>query len=147
MRILLNCGCTIWTLTKQMDCWWSKDELMSNIFLWTPTHGHTSVGRSAKTYIHQNCTEWRLEDIPEYTARERERERVTRIYTVTMPWWWRWWWWWWQRETQEKLLRGVSGIVIIIIENGLKWSWFKSWTRLLEFHFMNQSIILTPLGK
>ena len=25
-------------------CWRSKDTLISNILLWTPTHGHTSVG-------------------------------------------------------------------------------------------------------
>ena len=35
----------------------SKDELISNVLLWTPTHGHTSVGWPAKTYIHQLCTE------------------------------------------------------------------------------------------
>ena len=29
-------------------CWWSKEELISNILLWTPTHGHTSVGLLAK---------------------------------------------------------------------------------------------------
>ena len=32
-------------------CWKSVNKLLSNIFLWTPTHGHTSVGRAAKTYI------------------------------------------------------------------------------------------------
>ena len=33
--------------------WEIKDELISNIILWTPTHGHTSVGQPAKTYKHQ----------------------------------------------------------------------------------------------
>ena len=33
-------------------CWRSKDELMSDILLWTSTHGHTNVGWLAKTYIH-----------------------------------------------------------------------------------------------
>ena len=27
----------------------SKDEFISNVLLWTPTHGHTSVGQLAKT--------------------------------------------------------------------------------------------------
>ena len=37
-----------------------------NDVLWTPTHGHTRVGRPAKTYIYQLCadTGYRLEDLP-----------------------------------------------------------------------------------
>ena len=36
-----------------------------NVLLWTPIHGHTNVGQSAKTYIHQLCTDtrWTLEDL------------------------------------------------------------------------------------
>ena len=33
--------------------WWSKDQLISIVLLWTSLHGHTSVGRSTQTYIHQ----------------------------------------------------------------------------------------------
>ena len=36
-------------------CWRSKDEFISNVFLWTPTHGHTSIGQPVKSYIHQLC--------------------------------------------------------------------------------------------
>ena len=32
-------------------CWISKHELINNVLLWTPTHGHTSVGQPARTYI------------------------------------------------------------------------------------------------
>ena len=39
-------------------CWWSKDELISNILLWTTTHGHTSVDQPAKTYIRQLLGHW-----------------------------------------------------------------------------------------
>ena len=47
-------------------CWKSKDEFISNIFLWTSTHGHTSVGWHAKIYIHQLCADigCSLEDLP-----------------------------------------------------------------------------------
>ena len=38
-------------------CRRNKDRLLSYIFLWTTKHGHTSVGRSAKTYIYQLWTE------------------------------------------------------------------------------------------
>ena len=48
--------------TKHTGYWLrSKDELMSNVFLWTPTH----VGAKAKTYIHQLFTDTgcRLDDL------------------------------------------------------------------------------------
>ena len=35
-------------------CWRSSDELISDVFLWAPTHGHTRPGRP-KTYIEQLC--------------------------------------------------------------------------------------------
>ena len=47
-------------------CWWSKDELVSYVLRWTPTHRHTSISRSARTYTHQICadTGFILEDLP-----------------------------------------------------------------------------------
>ena len=33
--------------------WWNKDKLIPIIYLWTLTHGHTSVEWPAKTYINQ----------------------------------------------------------------------------------------------
>ena len=46
-------------------CWRSKDELISNLLLWTPTHGCASVGWP-KICIHQLCmdTGCNLEDLP-----------------------------------------------------------------------------------
>ena len=32
-------------------CWRSRDELISDVLLWTPTHGHAKAGRPARTYI------------------------------------------------------------------------------------------------
>ena len=44
-------------------CWRSKDQLISNILLWTPSYGR--AGRPARTYIQQLCADIRysLEDI------------------------------------------------------------------------------------
>ena len=44
-------------------CWRSKDKLISDILLWTPTHGQTSIGQSAGTDISSDmgCG---LEDLP-----------------------------------------------------------------------------------
>ena len=34
-------------------CWRSRDELISDVLLWTPTHGRAKAGRPARTYIQQ----------------------------------------------------------------------------------------------
>ena len=34
-------------------CWRSKDELISDVLLWTPTYGQAKAGRPARTYIQQ----------------------------------------------------------------------------------------------
>ena len=34
-------------------CWRSRDEIISDIILWTPSHGRAKVGRPARTYIQQ----------------------------------------------------------------------------------------------
>ena len=36
-------------------CWRSRDELISNILLWTSSQGRANVGRPARTYIQQLC--------------------------------------------------------------------------------------------
>ena len=44
-----------------------RDELMSDVLLWTLTHGRAKAGRPAQTYIQQRCedTGCSLEDLPE----------------------------------------------------------------------------------
>ena len=46
-------------------CGSSRDEIISDILLWTPSHGRTKAGRSARTYIQQLCanTGYCLEDL------------------------------------------------------------------------------------
>ena len=63
-------------------CWRSKDELISDVLLWTPTHGCARVGRLARTYIQQLCgdTGCNPEDLPEaMNDREKWRETVRDI--------------------------------------------------------------------
>ena len=36
-------------------CWKSRDELISDVLLWTPTYGRAKAGRPARTYIQQLC--------------------------------------------------------------------------------------------
>ena len=76
-------------------CWRSKDELNSDVLLWTPTYGREKAGRPARTYIQQLCedTGCNPEDLPEaMNDREKWRERVRDI-RAGGTWWW-WWWWW-----------------------------------------------------
>ena len=40
--------------------WRSKDELISDVLLWTSAHGQAKAGRPARTYIQQLCEDtWR----------------------------------------------------------------------------------------
>ena len=63
-------------------CWRSKDQLISDILLYTPSHGRAKAGRPAKPYIQQLCTDTgrSLEDQPEAMDDiEGWRERVREI--------------------------------------------------------------------
>ena len=48
-------------------CWRSRDELLSNVLLWTPTYDRVKTGRPARTYIRQLCEDTGCipEDLPE----------------------------------------------------------------------------------
>ena len=62
--------------------WRSMDELISDVLLWTPTHGRAKAVRPARTYIQQLCedTGCSPEDLPEaMNDREKWRERVRDI--------------------------------------------------------------------
>ena len=72
-------------------CWRTKDELLSDIILWTPSHGLAKAGRLARTYIQQLCvnTGYSLEDLPgAMDDKEGWRERVREICAGTATWWW-----------------------------------------------------------
>ena len=75
-------------------CWRSKDELISDILLWSPAYGQAKAGQPARTYIQQLCEDMGCspEDLPEVmNDREKWRERVRDIRASGMTWWW-WWW-------------------------------------------------------
>ena len=72
-------------------CWRSKEELISDVLLWTPTYGRAKAGRPARTYIQQLCedTGCNPEDLPEaMNDREKWRERVRDIRAGGTTWWW-----------------------------------------------------------
>ena len=62
-------------------CWRSRDELLSDILLWTPTYGRAKAGWPARTYIQQLCedTGCSPEDLPEAMNDREKGERGSRI--------------------------------------------------------------------
>ena len=69
-------------------CWRSRDELISDVMLRTPTHGRAKAGRPARTYIQQlrEDTGCCPEDLPEaMNDREKWRETVrdNRAFSTT----------------------------------------------------------------
>ena len=82
-------------------CWRSKDELISDVLLWTPPYGWAKSGRPAQTYIQQLCVDTGCspEDLPEaMNDREKWRERVKDIRVSGMT----WWWWWYITHLAQK---------------------------------------------
>ena len=71
-------------------CWRSRDELISYVLLWTPSHGRAKAGRPAWTYIQQLCMGCSPEDLPEaMNDMDGWRERVRDIRADSMTWcWW-----------------------------------------------------------
>ena len=72
-------------------CWRSRDELISDVFLWTPTYGRAKAGRPARTYIQQLCedTGCSPEDLLEaMNDWEKWRERVWDIRACGTTRWW-----------------------------------------------------------
>ena len=97
-------------------CWRSKEELISDVFLWIPLHGRASVGWPTRTYLQQLCTDtgYSLEDLQEaMDDRDKWRERVREIRAIS-TWWW--WWWWYINEWIDlvylvSLFNGISTFV------------------------------------
>ena len=71
-------------------CWRSRDELIRDVLLWTPTYGRAKAGRPARTYIQQLCedTGCSPEDLPEaMNDREKWREMAWDIRAGGTTWW------------------------------------------------------------
>ena len=72
-------------------CWRNRDELISDVLLWTPIYGWAKAGRLVRTYIQQPCENAGCspEVLPEaMNDREKWRERVRDIRASGTTWWW-----------------------------------------------------------
>ena len=83
-------------MTVQYTCFYatgtfpcrSKDEHISNVFLWTPANGYTRIGPAAESYIHQLSADsgCRRDDLPRAIAyRDGRQDRVKGIHAVGSP--------------------------------------------------------------
>ena len=102
-------------------CWRNRDELISDVLLWTPTHGRAKAGRPAGTYIQQLCEDTGCcpEDLPEaMNDREKWRERVRDIRATSTT----WWWWWFLLIENNFLYKIGSNITCTIARYGYVWN-------------------------
>ena len=106
-------------------CWRSKDELISDVVLWTPSHGRASLGRPTRTYIQQFCTDTvcsqedlleAIDERDERREREREREREKSVQAA------------WQDDDDDDV--HISFVYIYIYRTSL----FKTFIPILSSH-------------
>ena len=74
--------------------WRSRDELVSDVLLWTPSYGRAKAGRPVWTYIQQLCEDagCNPEGLSEaMNDGEEWQERVRDIHAGSTT-WWGWWW-------------------------------------------------------
>ena len=74
-------------------CCISRDELISDVLLWTTSHGRAKAGRPAWTYIQQLCADTGCSPADLPVAMDdgggwRERFRDIRADSATWLWWW-----------------------------------------------------------
>ena len=118
-------------------CWRSKDELVSDVLLWTPTYGQAKAGRPARTYIQQLCedTGCNPEDLPEaMNDREKWRKIVKDIRAGGTTWWW--WWWYTYTSNNKEERRLLKKYTSHFIWKGCVWE--------REFETKQNCYILTP---
>ena len=70
-------------------CWRSRDELISDVLLWTSTYGWAKAGWPARTCMQQLCEDMGCspEDLPEaMNDKEKWREKVRDICASSTTW-------------------------------------------------------------
>ena len=95
-------------------CWRSRDELISDVILWTPTYGRAKAGQPTRTYIQQLCedTGCSPEDLPEaMNDRVKWRERVRDIRSTSTT------WWWWLLSCSLSLSINLESLSLLVKEN------------------------------
>ena len=66
-------------------CWRSRDELISDVLLYTPSYGQAKAGRPARTYIQQLCEDIRDVALKTYQRRLTIEGGGERGSGISMP--------------------------------------------------------------
>ena len=107
-------------------CWRSRDELISDVLLWTPSHGWAKAGWPARTYIQQLCADTGCspEDLPEAMDNWEEwRERFKDIHAGGVAWWWYIWllYLWINLGIRSSNYKLKKNSLISVWSSGTKW--------------------------
>ena len=73
-------------------CWRSGDELISDVLLWTSSHGQTKAGILARTYIQQICEDTGCSPDDQSEAMNNREELKERVRDIRASGTTRWWW-------------------------------------------------------
>ena len=95
-------------------CWRSRDVYISDIVLWTPSHGRAKTEWPVRTYIQQLCEDTGCSpgDLTEaMNDWEGWRERVREIRAGGMT---RWWWWQVAEAKYEIILKPFFSLICLI---------------------------------
>ena len=70
-------------------CWRSRNEVISDVLLWTPSYGRAKTGRTSRTYIRRLCVD-EIRDIALRTCQKRWTIRrggeIGSGISMLMPW-------------------------------------------------------------
>ena len=88
-------------------CWRSRDELISDVLLWTPTHGRAKARRPARTYIQQLCEDTGCcpEDMPEAMNDRKSGERGSGICVLPA-----------RHDDDDEILRKCKGTCYCLVD-------------------------------
>ena len=113
-------------------CWRSMDELMSDVLLWTPSHGCAKAERPVRTYIEQLCEDTGCSSgdlLEAMNDRKGWRERVRGICADGMT---RWWWY-----HHILLSYSISLHTIILLYYDIIMLWYYVESKLLQYFGMH----------
>ena len=98
-------------------CWINRDELISDVLLWTTSYGWAKAGQPARTYIQQlgEDTECSPEDLPEAMNDRKEWQESVRDIRASGATWW--WWLFPNFSQQHSLVVFLSRTFRIILAN------------------------------
>ena len=80
----------IWKTRHMGHCWRSRDELISDVLLWTPSHGQAKARRPTRTYIQQLYADMGCSPEDLLVAMDNRVvwwERVRYIHADGATWW------------------------------------------------------------